>query len=224
MSKNEKVEVGKKISLKWIKLLNKVYHSNKSEVIEYKLPGKLFSLSISPLKEMGYVNVYGNDITKQRKTEEKIKESEAKFKTLVESSPDCIKLIGLDGKLLYMSPSGLKEHGLKKPEDAIGWDFSWSIIKEHRLMFKDAFKRALKGKTTTIEVKHLPEKATRDWCLVTLAPVKSKGGKINYVFGVSRDISELKRSNPIVIKQGRKLKEQKQKYEKQIAELKNKIK
>lgn len=121
-------------------------------------------------------------------------ETEEKYKTLVENSPDCIKLIGLDGKLLYMSSGGLKEHRLKNPEDAIGWDYVSSVVEEQRPLVEKAIKDAINGKTITMEVKHVNEKSIREWCLMTLTPVKDSSGKIKYVFGVSRDISEQKKS------------------------------
>jgi PAS domain S-box-containing protein len=120
--------------------------------------------------------------------------SEEKFRALVESSPDCIKYLDVKGKLLYLSPGGLAEHKLSKMEDGVGFDYMATIEKEYHPQVAAAFAEALKGKTTTFPIKHVPGVCTRDWCSLTLAPVKNKSGEVISVFGVSRDIDTLKKN------------------------------
>jgi PAS domain S-box-containing protein len=142
-----------------------------------------------------YVSVYyplKREISARERTERILRESEAKYRTLVDTSPDCIKLFDLDGKLLFLSPGGLQEHGLKSIEEAKKWDFMGSIIEEDREKFKAAFLGALEGKISTQEIRHTAEGANREVCLVTIAPVKSENGEVISVFGVSRDISDIK--------------------------------
>jgi|GEM_PF-3311227 len=120
--------------------------------------------------------------------------SEEKFRALVESSPDCIKYLDVKGKLLYLSPGGLAEHKLSKMEDGVGFDYMATIEKEYHPRVAAAFSEALKGKTTTFPIKHVSGACTRDWCSLTLAPVKNKSGEVISVFGVSRDIDILKKN------------------------------
>lgn len=138
-------------------------------------------------------------VAELKKAEEEVKTSEEKFKALVESSPDCIKLFATTGKLLYMSPSGLKEHRLKSPTDAIGWDYRSSVVKSQRPAIIKAFTGAVSGETVTLEVDHVPEKATRECCLVTFAPVKDKNGQVIAVYGVSRDLTVLKKAQKHIV-------------------------
>lgn len=117
-----------------------------------------------------------------------------KYKALTETSPDCIKLFDPNGKLLYINPGGITEHNLGSLEEAlaIGWNPLTTIIEEDQKIFKAGMEKALMGETSTIEIRHTDKGSNRDICLETIAPVKDKEGKIIGIFGVSRDITELK--------------------------------
>lgn len=119
-----------------------------------------------------------------------------KFKVLTETSPDCIKLFDINGKLLYINPGGLAEHNLKNLDEAINknWLAIETVIEEDREKFKDALSdAAASGKISSIEIRHTKEGSDREVCLETVAPVKDSNGKIIGIFGVSRDVSELKK-------------------------------
>lgn len=117
------------------------------------------------------------------------------YKILTETSPDCIKLFDLNGDLLYINPGGLKEHNLESVGEAIKqeWKAIDTIIEEDRPSFLNALDRAREGFTTTIEIRHNDLVAKRDVCLETVSPVKDEVGNVTAIFGVSRDISEIRK-------------------------------
>ena len=117
------------------------------------------------------------------------------YKVIAETSPDCIKLFDIEGNLLYINPGGLKEHGLESVESAIAqkWKAVDSIAEEDKEKFIDALKKAQSGEVVTIEIKHNDTVKERDICLETMAPVKSDKGEIIGIFGVSRDITQIKK-------------------------------
>ncbi len=124
--------------------------------------------------------------------EKKLRVSEERYKSLAETSPDCIKLFDMDRKLIYMNSGGLREHRLRDIEEAKQCDLLKGIIEEDRSKFIEAFQKAKEGNSVTIEIRHTHEGSVREACLETIAPVRDAEGKIAYVFGVSRDISQLK--------------------------------
>lgn len=127
------------------------------------------------------------------KIEQLLKDSEARYKTVVETSPDCVKLFDLGGNLIFINQGGLKEHGLKNLKEAKKWNFWSSVVEDDRDKLRAAFARAANGKAGTLEVRHTPEGSDREVCLLTLSPVKNEKGETISVFGVSRDISEIKK-------------------------------
>lgn len=150
------------------------------------------------------------------------REIEEEYKVLAETSPDCIKLIDVDGDLLYINPAGLEEHGFESLEEAKNrsWRISDDIIEKDIPKFEKAFQDALKGKISSVEIRH-DEDSSRNVCLETMAPVKDENGEIVAIFGVSRDISSLKKTEDDL----RKIKNELEiEVENRTKELKEKIK
>ncbi|MFH0891366.1 MAG: MASE3 domain-containing protein [Candidatus Falkowbacteria bacterium] len=145
--------------------------------------------------EGGLLGGFGTtqDITERKRIQEALRQSEEKYKALAETSPDCIKLFDPEGKLLYINKAGLEEHGLKSIEEAMDWDYFGCMVEKDRGKFRKTFENALGGETNTIEIEHTPEGANRDVCLETMTPVRNKKGEVGAVYGVSRDISDLKK-------------------------------
>ena len=128
------------------------------------------------------------------KEKEKLAESEKKFKLLTDFSPDCIKLIDKNRKIVYMNPGGLKEHNFKNLDEAIGWDFVDSIVDEQKEAAMGAFKSCLtEGKTISMDVNHKHGTADREWCNFSITPIKDDG-QITGVLAISRDISKQKKA------------------------------
>jgi len=61
-----------------------------------------------------------SDITDRKKAEEIIKESEEKYRTLIETSSNAIILLNLDGKLQYVNKLSATMFGYKTTEDMLG--------------------------------------------------------------------------------------------------------
>lgn len=112
------------------------------------------------------------------------------FEMLMEASPDCIKLFGLDNKLEYLSPGGLKEHGFKSLDEAIGFNWLELIVPEQREEVLEKLKESVAKKApVSLDVKHPKEIADREWCHLIINPVFDEKGDVEYFVGISRDIS-----------------------------------
>lgn len=61
----------------------------------------------------------GEDITLRRKMELDLRESEERFRNLIQNSSDMIRIIGKDGLIIYSSPSTLRITGYN-PDDVVG--------------------------------------------------------------------------------------------------------
>ena len=48
------------------------------------------------------------DSTDRKLAEERLRESEARLRAIVEATPECVKIVGEDGCIRYMNPAGLK--------------------------------------------------------------------------------------------------------------------
>lgn len=118
-----------------------------------------------------------------------------KFKVLTNASPDCIKLFDLNNKVVYMNPGGLEEHGFKSLDDAIGFDWTESVVPGQREEIRQKIKESVdERRTVSLDVQHLPQYANRDWCNLIISPVFDDAGNVKYFVGISRDITDRKGS------------------------------
>jgi len=117
-----------------------------------------------------------------------------KFEMLTNASPDCIKLFNLQNKVEYMNPGGLAERGFKDLDEAIGFDWTMSVVPEQREEISKKIAESVREKkTVSFDVHHLHEFANRDWCSMSISPVFNEQGEVKYFIGVSRDISDRKK-------------------------------
>lgn len=151
----------------------------------FKIEGKKFVLSIL------------NDITKKRKAEELLKESEETFRKLYEGSSDSILLLSFDG-FQDCNNATLKTFGYKNKEEIIGrkpWEVSPEYQHDGSLSeekAKQMMNKALKDGYNCFEWMHRKSNGEDFPCEVLLFPIKIKG--VQYFYSVVRDITERKKT------------------------------
>ena len=78
---------------------------------------------------------------------EKLAERENYLKTIVDSEPDCVKLIAADGAILEMNAAGLAMVEAGSPEQVIGRSVYSIIIPEYHEAFRALTERAFSGRS-----------------------------------------------------------------------------
>ena len=86
-------------------LVKRVISRNSPEKIEVKVGKSVYLITFQPLPEEECVNIYGFDISDQKVLEEKLRESEEKYRIVADNTFDWEFWLGPDGRFLYMSPS-----------------------------------------------------------------------------------------------------------------------
>jgi len=84
------------------------------------------------------------DITEQKRAEESLRESEARYRSLVEACPDAVTLTEIEGRILLCNERAATLHGFRKPEEAIGQNAFDFIAPEDR-------QRAMEGMSKTFQ-------------------------------------------------------------------------
>jgi PAS domain S-box-containing protein len=92
-------KVGKTVPEKWRSLITEAFGSKKTKTEEEKVEDRIFSCVIAPVKDAGYVNLYGRDVTEHKRAEEALAQSEQKYKELFESAREAIIIMDLNGKI-----------------------------------------------------------------------------------------------------------------------------
>jgi len=94
------------------------------------------------------VTVFLQDITDQKTTEAALRASEERLRAIVETTPECVKVVAPGGALLHMNPSGLAMVGATAPESVVGGSVYDLIAPESRdsfIAFNEAVCRGEKG-------------------------------------------------------------------------------
>ncbi len=156
------------------------------------------------------------DITERRNAEEALRGAEEKYRTIVENATDAIFL--LDTKQRFISLNKAAENMLHKlASELIGKSISIAFPKFIAVEFIKNNKEVIRtGKSKFIEEKMVV--GGREFYISTgLNPIKNSEGKVIAVIGIVRNITERKKAED-------KLRETQEKYEKEINELKRKLK
>lgn len=125
----------------------------------------------------------------RKKAEDALEESERLLRTIVESEPECVKLLAADNTLLMMNPAGLALVGADSFEQVRGRRISELVLPDYRRAFEDLTRSGFQGKSGTLEFEAIGFKGRRLWLLTHAVPLPDKDGGISSVLAITRDIT-----------------------------------
>jgi PAS domain S-box-containing protein len=131
------------------------------------------------------------DITESKRTQDELEESERFNRSIIASSNDCIKILDLDGKLVYINPRGLEL--LEMEDDAcVGseWLTFWSKVDQATI--RPELDKAKAGDVGRFQGKCKTSRGTVKWFDVLITPISDSRGHVKRLLIVSRDITEQK--------------------------------
>jgi PAS domain S-box-containing protein len=130
------------------------------------------------------------NISERKKHEIELKNSEEFNRSIFENSPDCVKVLKLDGTLHSINKNGLSLLEIDDFSTVAGkqWEDLWQGD-ENELAYQ-AVQSAAKGKTSSFEGFCKTQKGNGKWWDVSVAPVFGSNGKPVRLIATSRDISE----------------------------------
>jgi PAS domain S-box-containing protein len=135
--------------------------------------------------------------------QEKLRESEEQYRLLAENSSDVIWTMDMEQRFTYFSPSILKLRGYT-PDEAVNISLEKALTPEsyHKSvqLFMEEFAResdpdAAPDRSRTLEVEQIRKDASRVWTEVTMSFLRDEGGSPYGVIGITRDITERKRTD-----------------------------
>jgi len=88
------------------------------------------------------------ELEERRRTQQALQQSEAYYRTLVETSPDGILTLDPDGRITAVNPRGLALLGYENRLDVLGKDCFAFLTPEERPAAYQAFRNTLSGRTT----------------------------------------------------------------------------
>jgi len=138
-----------------------------------------------------------HDITEQKRAEEVIRESEERYRTLAEASPDQIFIVGRDDTMKYANTASLKLFRLPY-DQVVGTPrknlFPPDIADAQGILLKKVFETGER-----LQTEEKIQFGTQElWIDTYSVPLKDKRGNVTAVLGVARDITERKKAEVLL--------------------------
>lgn len=140
--------------------------------------------------KVAWIDGVVEDITERKHIENKLAESENRFRRIVENSNDLIMLTSPDGVIDYLSPSSTKILGYT-PQDLTG-KIPKIFHKDDTEKIRKAISQAKRSKTgSNLEYRIITKRGKLKWVSHAWAPVEEKN-KLQKVVSIISDITERK--------------------------------
>jgi PAS domain S-box-containing protein len=136
---------------------------------------------------------------------EALAENERRLRTIIESEPECVKVLCRDGTLLEMNPAGLRMIEAESGAQVIGNKVDTLVVPQHRRAFQELTEAAFRGEARTLTFEIVGLKGTHRWLDSHTVPLRNSKGEIVACLGISRDITEQRQSAALVNDQMRVL-------------------
>ncbi len=150
-----------------------------------------FGYILKPFSELELHAVVEMAVHKHR-LESKLRQSEARFRTMFEAEPECVKLLGADGQLLEMNRAGLAMLEAPSIDQARLHGLAEFIVPEHRAAFAALHQRVMRGAAGSLEFEIIGLRGTRRWLETQATPMRDTAGHVEALLGITRDITERK--------------------------------
>ncbi len=130
------------------------------------------------------------DITDRKNAEI---EAHEQFRAIVETTPECVKIVAPDGRLLFMNSRGLAMVGAPSAEAVTGSNVYDLIAPEDKDRFRQFNERICQGGRASLEFDIIGLQGARRHLETHAAPLRHLGGSMVHL-AVTHDITERKRA------------------------------
>ena len=125
----------------------------------------------------------------RRRLEETLKESEHFLQTIIETEPECVKLLARDGSLMKMNRAGLSMIEADSLDQVKGRSVAALISENYRNAFDELNAKVFEGQSGSLEFEMSGLKGRRLWLETHAVPLINDKGEIIASLAITRDIT-----------------------------------
>ncbi len=160
----------------------------------------IFYPIMGPTGEIEAVGASTRDITERKRAEQALGESEQRFRTMVETTPECVKLVAADGTLLQMNPPGLEIIGATCEEEVVGQNVYDVIAPECREEYRRFNERICGGEKGSLQFDIVGLQGARRRLETHATPLGMPDGQVVHL-ALTRDITDRNRAENLLNEQ-----------------------
>jgi diguanylate cyclase (GGDEF)-like protein/PAS domain S-box-containing protein len=135
------------------------------------------------------------DITPRKHMEDTIRNNEMRLRTIINTEPECVKVIDTNGELLEMNAAGLAMLEADSLEQVKAYGLLNFIVPKYQAAFIDVHRRVMRGEKAFLAFEIIGLQGARRWLETHAAPLyeDETPGCIK-LLGVTRDVTQQKQS------------------------------
>lgn len=186
----------------------------------------------APDHSIQYMVALLQDITHRKQTEEDLRRSEAQYRLLAENMVDVVWILDTDLRFTYVSPSVTKLRGFT-PQEVLAQSAAETLTPSSMLTLFDNFNTYLPliqmgpehftTDTVTLELEQTRKDGGTVWTEALVRVLFNEQGRFTGFLGVSRDISERKRTDALLKAYSERLEEQVEERTRALSEAQEKL-
>jgi len=113
--------------------------------------------------------------------------SETRLRMIFESEPDCVQVVGRDGKVTEINPAGLEMFEADSLEQLSNRSIVKFVAEAHQEAFNDCVEKVWRGEKTCVEFEMVGLRGARRWMEMHAAPLRDPQGEVVALLGIARD-------------------------------------
>ena len=149
-------------------------------------PGGVGLLSNNPIQTISFLMLFllalaggiGFLLLIKERSDQLLVESERTLKTIIDTEPECVKVLGPDGTLLQMNRAGLHMIEADSEDQVVGRSIIDVVAPPYREAFADLGRRVSSGESGLLEFEIIGLKGGHRWLETHAVPMRNVEGQI----------------------------------------------
>ena len=123
-----------------------------------------------------------------------LRATQARLRALIDTEPECVKLLDAQGRVLEMNAAGLRMVEAEGADAVLGQCVYGLVVPEHAAAFRSLTERVCRGERGTLEFELVGLKGTRRWMETHAVPFRDEASGETRLLAITRDITERRRA------------------------------
>lgn len=129
------------------------------------------------------------DITDRKTAEQTLAQRERYLRAVIETTPECVKIVADDGTIRYMNPAGRKIMGAEPDSDLVGTSVYKLIAPESRDSYIEMHERVCAGERQLLDFDITGLRGNRRHMQTQAVPLHNADGTVDHL-AITRDVTE----------------------------------
>ncbi len=135
------------------------------------------------------------EVAQRQQAEDARRQNQEQYRALVESSPDAVVMVDLQGRIVFASQRAAEQHGAQHPQELVGTPAEFLVVEHERERFRSGSRLLIEqGVRRNDHYTGLRRDGTAFAAELSSAIIRDAAGRPQGLMGVYRDVSERKRA------------------------------